>query len=72
MGLPGGELAAAGEVGAVERGGGVDYEKGEAGFAHHVGGLVEELQLMIGIVCPCVSDVIQHLFSGQSVAVCNA
>lgn len=34
--LPGGKFAAAGEVGAVEGGCGVDDEKGEAGFAHHV------------------------------------
>ena len=62
--LAGGEFAAAGEVGAVEGGGGVDDEEGEAGFAHHVGGLVEELELVIGIVCSCVSDVVEHFFSG--------
>ena len=36
VGLPGGEFAAAGEVGAVEGGCAVDDEEGEAGFAHHV------------------------------------
>ena len=36
VGLPGGEFAAAGEVGAVEGGCRVDDEEGEAGFAHHV------------------------------------
>lgn len=34
--LPGGKFGAAGEVGAVERRCGVDNEKGEAGFTHHV------------------------------------
>lgn len=38
-----GELAAAGKVSAVERGGAVDDEEGEARFTHHVRGLVEEL-----------------------------
>ena len=36
VGLAGGEFAAAGEIGAVEGGCGVDDEEGEAGFAHHV------------------------------------
>lgn len=67
--LPGGELAAAGEVGAVEGGGGVDDEEGEAGFAHHVRGLVEELELMVGIVSAGVGDIVQHLLARQAVSV---
>lgn len=72
MGLPRGELAAAGEIGAVEGGGGIDDEEGEAGFAHHVGGLGEELELVIGVVGAGVGDVVEDFFAGEAVAVCNA
>ena len=69
VGLPGGELAAAGEVGAVEGCCRVDDEEGEAGFTHHVRGLVEELQLMIRVVGAGVGDVVEYLFSAQAVSV---
>ena len=69
VGLPGGEFAAAGEVGAVKGSCGVDDEEGEAGFAHHVGGLVEELQLMIRVVSTGIGDVIQYLLAGQTISV---
>ena len=69
VGLAGGELAAAGEVGAVEGGGGVDDEEGEARLAHHVGGLVEELELVVRVVGAGVGDVVEHLFAREAVAV---
>ena len=72
MRLPRGEFATAGEVGAVEGGGAVDDEEGEARFAHHVRGLVEELQLVIGIVRAGVGDVVQYFFAGEAVAVGDA
>ncbi len=58
VGLARGELAAAGEVGAVEGGGAVDDEEGEAGFAHHVRGLVQQLELVVGVVGAGVGDVV--------------
>ena len=69
VGLAGGEFASAGEIGAVEGGGRVDDEEGEAGFAHHGRRLVQELQLMIAVVRSCVGDVVEDLFSVESVPV---
>ena len=69
VGLAGGEFAAAGEVGAVERGGRVDDQEGEAGLAHHVGGLVEELELVVGVVGAGVGDVVEDFFAGEAVSV---
>ena len=63
-----GELAAAGEVGAVEGGGGVDDEQGEAGLGHHLGGLVEELELVVGVVGARVGDVVEDFFTGEAEA----
>ena len=70
--MPRGEFAAASEIGAVEGSSGVDDEEGEAGFAHHVGGLVEELELVIGVVGAGVGDVVEDFFAGEAVAVCDA
>ena len=70
--LPRGEFAAAGEVGAVERSGAVDDEEGEAGLAHHVGGLVEQLELVVGVVGAGVGDVVEDLFAREAVAVGDA
>ena len=67
--LAGGELAAAGEVGAVERGGRVDDQEGEARLAHHVGGLVQELELVVRVVGAGVGDVVEDLFAREAVAV---
>ena len=67
--LAGGEFAAAGEVGAVEGGGGVDDQEGKAGLAHHVGGLVEELELVVGVVGAGVGDVVEDLFAREAVSV---
>ena len=72
MCLSRGEFAAASEIGTVEGSGGVDDEEGEAGFAHHIGGLVEELELVIGIVGAGVGDVVKDFFAGEAVAVCDA
>ena len=69
MRLPVRQLAAAGEIGAVERGGAVDDEQGEARLAHHLAGLVEQLQLVVGIVGARVGDVVEHLFAVEPVAV---
>ena len=69
VGLAGGEFAAALEVGAVEGGCRVDDEEGEAGFAHHVGSLIQELELMIRIVGAGVGDIVQHLLARQAVSV---
>ena len=63
------ELAAAGEIGAVEGGGAVDDEEGKAGLAHHLAGLVQQLQLVVGIVGARVGHVVQHLFAVEPVAV---
>lgn len=67
--LAGGELAAACEIGTVERGGRVDNEEGKAGLAHHGGGLVEELELVIAVVGASVGDVVEDLFAAEAVAV---
>ena len=64
-----GELAAAGEIGAVERGGAVDDEQGEARLAHHLAGLVEQLELVVRVVGSGVGDVVQDFFAGEAVAV---
>ena len=69
VGLARGELAAAGEVGAVEGGGRVDDEEGEARLAHHVGGLVEELELVVRVVGARVGDVVEDLFAREAVPV---
>ena len=69
VGLAGGELAAAGEVGAVKRGGRVDDEEAEARLAHHVGGLVQELELVVRVVGAGVGDVVEDLFAREAVAV---
>ena len=67
--LAGRELAPAGEVSAVEGGGRVDDKKREAGLAHHVGGLVEELELVVGVVGAGVGDVVEDLLAREAVAV---
>ena len=69
--MPGGEFPTAGEVGAIERGGRVDDKEGEAGLAHHVGGLIEELELVIGVVGAGVGYVVKDFFARETKAVGN-
>ena len=64
-----GEFAAADEIRAVEAGRGVDDEQREARLAHHLRRLVQQLELMVGIVGPGVRDVVEHLFARKAVAV---
>lgn len=63
------ELSAAEEVGSVQGGGGVDNEERKAGLAHHLGCLVEQLQLMIGVVSSCVGNIVEDFFPREAVAV---
>ena len=69
MGLAGGELASAGEIGTVEGCGGVNDEEGEARLAHHGGRLVEQLQLMITVIGTSVGNVVEDLFAVEAVPV---
>ena len=67
--LTGRELAAAGEIGAVQRSGAVDNEKRKARLAHHLGSLVEELELVIRVVGAGVRDIVEDFFAVETVAV---
>ena len=67
--LPRGELPPPGEIGAVEGSGAVDDEEREARLAHHLAGLGEELELMVGVVGAGVGNVVKDLFTAQPVAV---
>ena len=66
MVLAGRELPATGEVGSVEGGCGVDDKQREAGFGHHLSGLVEKLKLVVGIVGTGVGDIIENFFAGEA------
>ena len=72
MGLPRGELPAAGEVGAVEGGGAVNDKEGEAGLAHHLAGLSEELELVVRVVSAGVGYVVKDLFAAQAVTISDS
>jgi len=63
------ELPATDEVGAIERRRGVDDQQGKARLAHHGRGLVQQLQLVVGVVGAGVGDVVEDLFAGEAVAV---
>jgi len=63
------QLAAADEVGAVQRRGRVDDEQGEARLAHHGRGLVQQLQLVVRVVGARVGHVVEHLLAREAVAV---
>ena len=65
------QLAAAAKVGTVQGRCAVDDEQGEARLAHHLRRLVQQLQLMIAIVCPCIRNVIQHLLATQPIPIRN-
>lgn len=71
MTLAGTEFASAGKVCAVEGGGTVDDEESKAGFGHHGGGLVEELELVVRVVGAGVGNVVEDFFAVEAVAVGN-
>ena len=69
MGLTAGQLTSAGEVGAIEGHGGVDDEEGKARLAHHLAGLVEELELVVAVIGARVGDVVEDFFAVEAVAI---
>jgi len=69
VGLARRQLAAANEVGAVERRGRVDDEQREARLRHHLRRLVQEAELVVRVVGARVGDVVEDFFTGEAEAV---
>lgn len=63
------ELSAAREIRAVECRGTVDDQQREPRLGHHLCCLVEELELMIGVVGTSVGDIVQDFFAGEPIPV---
>mmetsp|Transcript_23843 Transcript_23843/g.48703 ORF Transcript_23843/g.48703 Transcript_23843/m.48703 type:complete len:208 (-) Transcript_23843:28-651(-) len=66
--LAAGELASPCVVGAVQRGRAVDDNERVTRLRHHASRLREELHLVVGVVCPRVCHVVQHVVSVQTVS----
>ena len=62
------ELAAAGEVGAEERGGGVDDDDSKSVLSHHCGRLGEKLLLMFAVVGAGAGDVVEDVVGVEAEA----
>ena len=66
--LPGGQLATAGVVCAIQGSRRVNHEQSEAILHHQIGGLHQKLILLISRVHPRESDVLQHSFRVKLIA----
>src|SRR5438552_1236832 len=71
MPLSGRELSSTGKVCTIECHGRVDNQQREPCLAHHFGRLVEQFKLMLGIVGAGISDVVEHFFSRETIAICH-
>ena len=52
------QLATAHEIRSIQRSSTVDDKKRKSGFGHHLSSLVEQLELVVGVVCSGVCNVV--------------